>query len=133
MCSPVDWKRQSVDQFLVGNHLVLTARYGALLPLFRLVDLLLPDMRAGLLARFLLQGLGSTPRQGRCPVLQARSMALHAGIFFRQLEFATRAREPIEHEVALYVTRCGVPGATRDRQPKGSSYERRSNCGGFRC
>src|SRR5215467_1419966 len=58
MCSPVDRKRQSVDQFLVGNHLVLTARYGALLLLFRLVDLLLPDMRAGLLARFLLQGLG---------------------------------------------------------------------------
>ena len=24
MCSPVDRKRQSVDQFLVGNHLVLT-------------------------------------------------------------------------------------------------------------
>src|SRR5262245_61994670 len=26
MCSPVDRKRQSVDQFLVGNHLVLTGR-----------------------------------------------------------------------------------------------------------
>ena len=26
MCSPIDRKRQSVDQFLVGNHLVLTGR-----------------------------------------------------------------------------------------------------------
>ena len=31
-------------------------------------------------------------------------MALHAGIFFRLLEFATRAREPIEREVALFVS-----------------------------
>src|SRR5215472_802518 len=56
MCSPVDRKRQSVDQFLVGNHLgTYRARYGALLSLFRLVGPLLPAMRA---ARFLLQGLG---------------------------------------------------------------------------
>jgi hypothetical protein len=57
----------------------------------------------------------------------------HPGRAQERLAYVTRAREPIEHEVALYVTRCGVPGATRDRQPKGSSYERRSNCGGFRC
>ena len=59
MCSPIDRKRQSVDQFLVGNHLVLTGRdTGRYSPSFGLLDLLLPAMRAGLLARFLLQGLG---------------------------------------------------------------------------
>src|SRR6516162_2376179 len=41
MCSPVDRKRKSVDQFLVGNHLVLTGRD-----------------TGRLLLRFLLQGLG---------------------------------------------------------------------------
>src|SRR5215831_18686720 len=59
MCSPVDRKRQSVDQFLVGNHLVLTGRdTGRYSPSFGLSNLLLPAMRAGLLARCLLQGLG---------------------------------------------------------------------------
>src|SRR5262245_5082274 len=65
MCSPVDRKRQSVDQFLVGNHLVLTGRdTGRYSPSFGLSDLLLPAMRAGLLARFLLQGLGSNHVKG---------------------------------------------------------------------
>src|SRR5215467_13529031 len=59
MCPPVDRKRQSVDQFLVGNHLVLTGRdTGRYSSSFDLSDLLLPAMRAGLLARFLLQVLG---------------------------------------------------------------------------
>src|SRR5262245_55516336 len=59
MRSPIDRKRQSVDQFLVGNDLVLTGRdTGRYSPSFGLLDLLLPAMRAGLLARFLLQGLG---------------------------------------------------------------------------